>query len=101
MLNSIQKFDCKLLNLIIKKDKNAIAYLYLDPVLIDTGMMVAQIQWNHSGSVLAVAGSQRALGQEKEVNVVQFYNPFGEVRSSALYLNVCDIHFLINNPVHD
>lgn len=101
MLNSIQKFDCKLLNLIIKKDKNAIAYLYLDPVLIDTGMMVAQIQWNHSGSVLAVAGSQRALGQEKEVNVVQFYNPFGEVRSSALYLNLCDIHFLINNPVHD
>lgn len=76
-------------------------YLYLDPVLIDTGMMVAQIQWNHSGSVLAVAGSQRALGQEKEVNVVQFYNPFGEVRSSALYLNVCNIHFLINNPVHD
>lgn len=49
-----------------------------NPVLIDTGMMVAQIQWNHSGSVLAVAGSQRALGQEKEVNVVQFYNPFGE-----------------------
>ena len=53
--------------------------LLLDPILIDTGMMVAQIQWNHCGSVLAVAGSQRALGQEKEVNVVQFYNPFGEV----------------------
>lgn len=53
---------------------------FSDPILIDTGMMVAQIQWNHGGSVLAVAGSQRALGQEKEVNVVQFYNPFGEVR---------------------
>lgn len=64
-----------------KEGRNEIAiYLFLDPILIDTGMMVAQIQWNHSGSVLAVAGSQRALGQEKEVNVVQFYNPFGEVR---------------------
>ncbi|KAJ8321655.1 hypothetical protein KUTeg_000126 [Tegillarca granosa] len=49
-----------------------------NPVLIDTGMQVAQIAWNHNGSVLAVAGSQHALGQEKEVNVVQFYAPFGE-----------------------
>lgn len=64
-------------------------FFFSDPILIDTGMMVAQIQWNHSGSVLAVAGSQRALGQEKEVNVVQFYNPFGEVRKSAFDLNAC------------
>lgn len=58
-------------------------FLSLDPVLIDTGMQVTQIAWNHTGSVLAVAGSQRALGQEKEVNVVQFYAPFGEVRTSC------------------
>ncbi|CAG2226168.1 IFT121 [Mytilus edulis] len=49
-----------------------------NPVLIDTGMQVQQIAWNHTGSVLAVAGSQRAMGQDKEVNVVQFYAPFGE-----------------------
>ncbi|XP_050408389.2 WD repeat-containing protein 35 [Patella vulgata] len=47
-------------------------------ILLDTGMHVAQIQWNHTGSVLAIAGSQGAVGQDKEVNVVQFYTPFGE-----------------------
>ncbi|KAJ8290228.1 hypothetical protein GJAV_G00010260 [Gymnothorax javanicus] len=49
-----------------------------NPVLIDTGMNVASIQWNQSGSVLAVAGSQRAVSVDKDVNVVQFYTPFGE-----------------------
>ena len=50
-----------------------------DPILIDTGMQVAQVAWNHTGAILAVAGSQHALGQDKEVNVVQFYTPLGEV----------------------
>ncbi|MBN3313719.1 WDR35 protein, partial [Atractosteus spatula] len=49
-----------------------------NPVLIDTGMNVVSIQWNHCGSVLAVAGSQKAIAQDKDVNVVQFYTPFGE-----------------------
>ncbi|KAL8581320.1 WD repeat-containing protein 35 [Nucella lapillus] len=49
-----------------------------NPILIDTGMQVAQIGWNHTGSIFAVAGSQHALGQDKEVNVVQFYTPLGE-----------------------
>ncbi|XP_066559744.1 WD repeat-containing protein 35 isoform X2 [Amia ocellicauda] len=49
-----------------------------NPVLIDTGMNVVSIQWNRCGSVLAVAGSQRAVSQDKDVNVVQFYTPFGE-----------------------
>ncbi|XP_031567757.1 WD repeat-containing protein 35-like isoform X2 [Actinia tenebrosa] len=48
------------------------------PVLIDTSMAVAKIQWNGNGSVLAVAGSQRAVTQDKDVNVVQFYTPEGE-----------------------
>nr|XP_021149197.1 WD repeat-containing protein 35 isoform X1 [Columba livia] len=47
-----------------------------NPVLIDTGMSVVCIQWNHCGSVLAVAGSIKATPQD--VNIVQFYNPFGE-----------------------
>lgn len=42
-------------------------------------MQIAQVAWNHRGSILAIAGSQQALGQDKEVNVVQFYTPFGEV----------------------
>ncbi len=49
------------------------------PVLIDTGMQIVKAQWNHTGSVLAVAGSQKAAGQDKDINVVQFYTPFGEV----------------------
>uniref|UniRef100_A0A8C9R5G6 WD repeat-containing protein 35 n=1 Tax=Scleropages formosus TaxID=113540 RepID=A0A8C9R5G6_SCLFO len=49
-----------------------------NPVLIDTGMNVASIQWNHCGSVLAVAGSQKAVSLDKDVNVVQFYTPVGE-----------------------
>uniref|UniRef100_A0A7M4EBJ1 WD repeat-containing protein 35 n=3 Tax=Crocodylus porosus TaxID=8502 RepID=A0A7M4EBJ1_CROPO len=49
-----------------------------NPVLIDTGMNVVCIQWNHCGSVLAVAGSQKTTTQEKDINIVQFYTPFGE-----------------------
>ena len=49
------------------------------PVLIDTGMQIVKTQWNHNGSVLAVAGSQKAAVQDKDINVVQFYTPFGEV----------------------
>lgn len=57
-----------------------------DPVCIDTLMNVVSIQWNHCGSVLAVAGSLRASNLEKEFNVVQFYTPFGEVRAKILFL---------------
>ncbi|KAF6107088.1 WD repeat domain 35 [Phyllostomus discolor] len=49
-----------------------------NPVLIDTNMCVVSIQWNHTGSVLAVAGCQRAAAQEGDANLVQFYTPFGE-----------------------
>ena len=35
----------------------------IDPVLIDTSMTVMNIQWNNCGSVLAVAGMQRAAAQ--------------------------------------
>lgn len=42
-------------------------------------MYVVSIQWNHVGSVLAVAGSQKVVTQDKDVNIVQFYTPFGEV----------------------
>ncbi|XP_046859399.1 WD repeat-containing protein 35-like isoform X2 [Xenia sp. Carnegie-2017] len=48
------------------------------PVLVDTDMTVQGIDWNTTGSILAVAGSQKLTQQDREVNVVQFYNPFGE-----------------------
>lgn len=61
-------------------------YFLLDPILIDTGMYVVGIQWNHIGSVLAVAGSQKVVTQDKDVNIVQFYTPFGEVNVPQTYL---------------
>lgn len=60
-------------------------YTLSDPVLIDTGMQVVQIQWNNTGSALAVAGSQKSAQQDKDINVVQFYTPFGEV---CVYLDL-------------
>jgi hypothetical protein len=51
------------------------------PVLVDTGMTIVDGQWNHNGSIVAVAGALMISGVEgdKECNVVQFYTPFGEV----------------------
>lgn len=57
-----------------------VCFFSADPVCIDTMMNVVSIQWNHCGSVLAVAGSLRTSNMEKEINVVQFYTPFGEVK---------------------
>lgn len=48
-------------------------------------MNVVCIQWNHCGSVLAVAGSLKATSQDKDVNIVQFYTPFGEVKIYLIY----------------
>lgn len=36
-------------------------------------------KWNDTGSILAIAGSQKTLEQDKEINVVQFFSPFGKV----------------------
>ncbi|XP_071961535.1 WD repeat-containing protein 35-like isoform X2 [Antedon mediterranea] len=49
-----------------------------NPILIDTGMTVADMKWNHTGSALAIAGSQKSSQQDKDINVVQFYTPSGE-----------------------
>ena len=54
-----------------------------DPILIDTGMEIVSAQWNHTGAVLAVAGTQKA--GEKEINIVHFYSPFGEVRVTVVF----------------
>jgi len=48
------------------------------PILLNTNMTIVSAKWNHNGSVLALAGSQKVANQDKEINCVQFYNPFGE-----------------------
>ena len=50
------------------------------PVLIDTGMRLAQCRWNTNGSVLALSGTQRTTlssGESRNVSLVQFYTPLG------------------------
>lgn len=58
-----------------------------DPVLLDTGVQISCVAWNENGSILAVGGQQKFLsdgqpepGVDQSVGVVQFYNPFGDVR---------------------
>ena len=49
------------------------------PVLIDTLMKISRIHWSPTGTVLAFAGTQVFTDeQERDGNVVQFYNAFGE-----------------------
>ncbi|KAJ3300442.1 WD repeat-containing protein 35 [Borealophlyctis nickersoniae] len=53
----------------------------LSPLIIDTNMRHLKMVWNNNGSILAVSGVQyarSAQGEEKEVSVVQFYDPFGQ-----------------------
>ena len=49
------------------------------PVLLETNMSsVTCVQWNHTGAIIAFAGSQR-FQDGKELCAVQFYNAFGQV----------------------
>jgi len=51
-----------------------------NPRLIDTNMTLSQCKWNSNGSVLALAGSQSSQlpsGDQREVSMVQFYDPMG------------------------
>lgn len=49
-----------------------------NPVLIDTKMEVVDVKWNDNGAMLAVAGSQRSLQNDKSINVVMFFTAFGD-----------------------
>ncbi len=77
----------------------------LGPVIIETGMWhVASIQWNYCGSVLAIAGSLRNSGAEKDMNVVQFYTPFGEVSTDhthASYRHISSSTKIIYLVIHN
>ncbi|KAG7199655.1 hypothetical protein KM043_014248 [Ampulex compressa] len=51
-----------------------------NPIVLETGMTVAWCCWNSYGSLLAVTGMMPLLsnGDTKDMNVIQFYTPFGE-----------------------
>ena len=57
---------------------NAILLSRLEPIVLQTSLSIVSAGWNHDGSLLALAGVLMNT-QEKDVNVVQFYSPFGEV----------------------
>jgi WD repeat-containing protein 35 len=50
------------------------------PIMVDTEMAVVACQWNQTGTVLAIAGSESSQGEHVavNVNVVQFFNPMGD-----------------------
>ena len=51
-----------------------------DPTLIDTGIGITNCQWNHDGTILAVAGKDMDYSaMDKESNVVQFYSNVGSL----------------------
>jgi hypothetical protein len=60
-------------------DLRIIIFHFVDPIILDTGVTIVSCNWNHNGSILALAGSTVLTGQTVECNVVQFYTPFGEV----------------------
>lgn len=49
----------------------------LEPIILDCQMAIICAQWNHDGSILAIGGVQ--IIDDKEINLVQFYSPSGEV----------------------
>lgn len=53
--------------------------LDINPVLIDAGMQASYIDWNNSGTVLAIGGLQEVVskGERKMMSVVQFYSALG------------------------
>jgi len=50
---------------------------FVEPVVIDCLMQIVCAQWNHDGSILAIGGVQ--VTDDKESNLVQFFNPWGTV----------------------
>lgn len=49
-----------------------------EPVILNMSMTIVSAKWSHKGDVLAIGGSQRFPNQDKAVNLLQFYNPFGQ-----------------------
>ena len=64
------------------------------PIKIDTTMQaVSHIKWNAGGSILAMAGCQirQASSPDKEVGVIQFYTPFGQVSPIYIHYLHCEL----------
>ena len=49
----------------------------IEPIIMDCQMEIVCAQWNHDGSILAIGGIQ--VNEDKESNIVQFFNPWGQV----------------------
>jgi len=49
------------------------------PVLVDTGLHAAKLEWATNGTMLALAGTYGSPADGREVAMVQFYNPHGQL----------------------
>ncbi|XP_042899880.1 WD repeat-containing protein 35 isoform X2 [Parasteatoda tepidariorum] len=48
--------------------------------VIDTGLIITSLEWNFSGSIIAVAGKREKISSpDEKSHEVKFINPFGEV----------------------
>ena len=50
---------------------------------MDCQMDIVCAQWNHDGSVLAIGGIQLGQDQKEEINIIQFFNPWGLVTTKT------------------
>uniref|UniRef100_A0A8C4WUA3 Uncharacterized protein n=1 Tax=Eptatretus burgeri TaxID=7764 RepID=A0A8C4WUA3_EPTBU len=62
---------------IVYEDGTIIVGSVDDIIRLDTGMKIVDAQWNHCGSVLAIACCQQ-INSSQNMSAVQFYSPFGE-----------------------
>ena len=58
-------------------------------------MQIVCAQWNHDGSVLAIGGVQ--VTDDKESNLVQFFNPWGTVTKDFWKIKFSKIEILFSN----
>ncbi len=59
------------------------------PVILETGLIVSEVQWNINGTILAIAGTQEVPNEakltdanqpdKKQTAIVQFYSAYGQV----------------------
>ncbi len=65
------------------------------PLVVDTQMKDLRVRWNHNGSLLAATGIQfvrSSSGEEKEICVLQIYNPSGQVFTHVFQQRAASSH---------
>ena len=62
-------------------------------MIVDCEMEIICAKWNHDGSILAIGGIQTF--DNKEANIIQFYDPWGQVCSFLKFNSILTFVSLI------